>query len=216
MRIESLQYIKKRGRGVVEMTLDTGTTLSLDADLVVQFRLSRGMELSEHQFQEIQNAENNLQARRRLIRYLALRRKTERESIDYLRRLSFPETAIQLAIAAAKELGYLNDESYAAAYTSSQSRIAAKGPRALEFELRAKGVARDIAQKAVQPLAEPDVQLEAACALVLRKSTNLASDPEPKKAKQRIYQYLLRKGFDGDIALQAIRSTLGDLDTENS
>ena len=46
MRIESLQYIKKRGRGVVEMTLDTGTTLSLDADLVVQFRLSRGMELS--------------------------------------------------------------------------------------------------------------------------------------------------------------------------
>src|SRR5262245_20923240 len=143
MRIESLQYVKKRGRGVVEVSFGDGTAISLDADLVVQFRLARGMQLTDERFQEIKSAEERLQARRRLIRYLSLRRKTEREAIEYLRRLAFSESAVESAIEAARELGYLNDETYAAAYTSSQSRTSGKGPRAIEYELRAKGVSRD-------------------------------------------------------------------------
>ena len=214
MRVLSLQYVRKRSGGEVHVEFEDGTKLVVDPDLTVKFQLARGLVLSEDRHRELCEAQEKLSARRRLIRNLSLRKKTARESEHYLRTLKFPEHAIEYAISAARENGYLNDEEYAEAYTRAQERSAKKGPRAIRQELQARGVEREIAKKAVEHLTDADMQRAAARALGCKKAQSLARETDRQKAKVKLHQYLVRKGYDVDVALEVTRELLGRQDED--
>ena len=78
------------------------------------------------------------------------------------------------------------------------------GINRIRFELRDKGIAEDIiveeleAFKATFP--EEDVVLSLA-----RRRKELMKEKDPMKAKQRIYGFLLRKGFNASAVLKALK-----------
>ncbi|MGI8905408.1 MAG: regulatory protein RecX [Candidatus Sumerlaeaceae bacterium] len=214
MQIVALQYVRKRTGGEVHVDFDDGSKLVVDPDLSVQFHLARGMVFNEERHRELVVAQERLSARRRLIRNLSLRKKTAREAERYLSELKFPEHAIEYAVAVAKEHGFLNDAEYAKAYTRSQERSAKKGPRAIRQELRARGVDREIADQAVEPLTDLDVQRASAREVGEKKALALRRKPDVQNAKLKLHEYLMRKGYDPEIALEVTRELLGREDEE--
>lgn len=216
MRILSLHYVRRRSGGEVELSLDDGTVVTLDPDLVVQHRLETGRELSPAALEAVKRAQERLSARRRLIRYLSLRRKTAREAERYLRELRFSEEAVQEAVQAAREMGYLDDGRFAETYTLTQDR-ARKGPRAIRQELLMRGIDQDLADEAVTPLEPPDAQRARAREAAARRAEQLhRSEPDRRKARLKLTQFLLRRGFDGDICTEVAEELLGGGDSENS
>lgn len=208
VRIVDMTWLKKRGRGVVEVSLDNATSLALDAEIAVRFQLKRGMELSDALEQALRAENELLGARQRLVRYLSLRLKTAREAGDYLARLGFSEEAASAAVEHARALGMINDKAYAGAYTRTQQRGALKGPRAIRHELQQRGVDRATAAEAVAAAAEPETQRGNARRAAQRKAASLSRE-EPAKARVKLMQYLLRKGYEGTVAAEVTRELLG-------
>lgn len=210
MRILSLTYKRSRAGGVVCVEMDNLSTFTLDAEIAVQHRLASGAELTEEGLRDLVKANEQLLARRRLIRYLALRRKTEAESRRYLTHHGFADEAIDSAIEAARKGGYLDDQQYAEAYVRTQIRTSRKGPRAIRQELLTRGVDEDLAQSALRPVADPAVQQQAALQLGTKKVAEIKRRNDPVKARQKMQMMLLRKGYDPDIASEVTRQLLGE------
>lgn len=213
MHIASLNYVKKRAGGHIVMQLSNDEKVEIDPELVVRFHLKKGMELSAESLAELQLEQHKLTARRAIVRYLSLRKKSRREAELYLERRGFPPAAVEPAISAASELGLLNDTQYAEAFVRTQVRSSSKGPRAIEQELRMRGVHKEIAAEVIQPQATPETQRERALAAGRKKVASLRDDA-PTDAFRKLYAFLMRKGYDGDICGEVSRELLGSLDDE--
>lgn len=209
LTITSFEYRKRRAGDQIDVTFDDGSTLGLDAELAARFQLKRAMVLPDQTLELLKHEQAKLSARRRLIGFVALRKKTEREVEQYLKRLGFDEQAIDYAVSSARELGYLDDARYADAYTRTQEKAGDKGPRAIKYELLAKGIDSDLAEQSVQSLEDPELQRERAREAGQKKVASLRRE-EPRKARQKLQQYLLRKGYDSDIAAEVTRQLLGE------
>ncbi|AXA35018.1 Regulatory protein RecX [Candidatus Sumerlaea chitinivorans] len=203
----------KRKSDPFTVELSTGDTFQLDAELIVRFQLKKGMELNTDFRQRLEEEQATLLARRRLVRYLSGRRKTKKEAEEYLRRLGFKDRAVAAAIQGATELGLLNDESYAIAYRRTQERISAKGYRAIEHELIARGVAPSVARKAIADATSREYQLQLANQLAEKRRRALA-DLDPMKGRQRLSNFLLRRGFDAEVVSEVVRKFYGDSEND--
>src|SRR5690606_25543769 len=110
----------------------------------------------------------------------------------------------------AKNLGYLDDRDYAEAFVRTRVKAGVKGPRVVSQELQAKGIAPDEARKAVEAMAAPESQLEAARRVAAKKYPSLKDDANLIKAARRMSQHLARRGFDPEVCAQVTREFFGE------
>jgi regulatory protein len=111
---------------------------------------------------------------------------------------------IESALARLKELGYLDDRSFAQSLV--RRRGAARGPMALSAELAARGVDRAQADAAVASF-DPDAQLASATRLAER----LYARRQPatyRETLDAVGTKLLRRGFSSSIVRAACRAVL--------
>lgn len=157
-------------------------------------------------------------ARFRAMRLLERRPQSERELTDKLRRRGFDPGVVEATIGKLKELGLLNDEAYAAAVVRDALAGRPVGGRRLVAKLQARGVDRKLAAAATDAaLADRDVPAMAAQAVsrflaghpsvaAALKTRSTRFSPELAKARQKLYAFLARRGFDGAVVSRAVRA----------
>lgn len=98
------------------------------------------------------------------------------------------------------EKGWLNDARYAGAFARTRASCG-QGPRRIQHELSRQGVQADDAESALESC-EVDWKAQAR-ALIVRRfgEANLRGSPHERKAMD----FLLRRGFDVDVARAALR-----------
>ncbi len=210
MRVTELQYRQRRSGGEVTTTFDDGTAIALDAEVAVRFHLARGMELSEELLSEITLADEVLRAKRKLVLYLSLRKKSIADARLYLKKHGFNGAAADEAVSYAREHKYLDDTDFAAAFARTRMKSGTKGPRIVSMELQARGINRDEARKAVESMAETETQLEMARKVAAKKYPNLKDEDDLVKAARKMSQHLARRGFDPDTCDSVTREFFGD------
>ncbi len=109
---------------------------------------------------------------------------------------------IEAALTRLAALGHLDDAAFARSLVARRS--AGRGRAAIAAELRARGVARAEADAALAELA-PEQLRAAAEALAARLLRSGGADAQGAVAVK-----LLRRGFDFDTALAAVRAAAGD------
>jgi regulatory protein len=100
------------------------------------------------------------------------------------------------------ELGMLDDQAFAEAWVASRDRVRPRGERALQQELRQKGIDRAVVDQLLETRrsdedgmpTEPD--RIAAQHLIARNARALARVADPRLRRQRAYALLARNGFD--------------------
>ena len=192
------------------MRLDTGEVMELDADVAVRFQISRGLNLTEEKKIEVLGADECIRARKKLVQYVALRRKTTQEAQRYLKRSGFSQQAINEAVSVAMRLGYIDDLEYAKAFVRTRQRNGTKGPRMVMAELQARGIPRDDAQKVVEEMEDSNNQMETARKLAAKKYLLLKDVADQNKASKRLMAHLVRRGFDPEISAVVTREFFGD------
>lgn len=119
-----------------------------------------------------------------------------------LKNKKFSEAAVKHTVEFLKEKRFLDDAQFTRAWISSRLKRP-YGLRRIKQELRVKGVNKEIVEKQAGDLSrnysEPDIVEE----IVIRKADNLKG-LEPVKAKQRLYSYLIRRGFTPEIVIEKI------------
>jgi regulatory protein len=119
------------------------------------------------------------------------------------------EAMVESVVARLKEHGYLNDTAYAAAYSTYRKENEKFGRRRVITDLKARGVHREVIDKAVADAYSGTNEEQLARAFLRRK--NLKKPANGKQAA-RIFRALMRAGFSGGTAMRILKKW--DVDEE--
>jgi regulatory protein len=137
--------------------------------------------------------------------------RTPKTEMEIERRLSdkqYAPKAIKQVLKYLKEIGYINDESYAESYIRSNKDITGTSRRSIHQKLAAKGVDKEIIR---QKLDEAEISdYASAIKAAKKKLPSLKGSSMEKKSK--LLNFLYRKGFGIDACKKAAAEL--DLDEE--
>ena len=184
------------GKDKLLITLDEEISFCLYQKEALHLQLEPGAELTDIQYQEIRKEILIPRARKRTMYLLEKMDRTEAQLREKLKQGRYPEDIIENAIAYVKSFHYVDDLRYAESYVRCYSQN--KSRRLLYAELMGKGVPRDLIDQALEEEYETEDESAKIVRWLEKKHYN-ADEAEPKQ-RQRMYQFLLRKGFrSGDI-----------------
>lgn len=184
--------------------LDEKYAYSVHESVLVKFGLSKGMTLEEWSIDEIVYEDEIRKAFNRALHFLGFRMRSEFEVKKKLMDLEYGEAVVLEAIVKLKNLGFLNDETFSEALLQTQKKSSNKGPRAIQQELRKKGIGKELQDKVLNSYTEEE-QLQIATKLAVKAADSNRS-VAPMQLKQKIQNALLRKGYSFDIIKQALEN----------
>lgn len=132
-------------------------------------------------------------------------------SVAELKRLMRPrvpggelgELLVEVVIRRLKDQNYLNDSSYAAAYSSFRRDNEKFGRRRVITDLKVKGVHGDVIEKAVDNAFAGVNEEEQARAFLRRKRMK---KPANNKDAARIFRALVRAGFGAGVSIRILKN----------
>ena len=172
-----------------------------------QYNLSAGQALSEKDYEEIIHTVLPKRAKLRAMNLLQKKRYTEKQLKDKLKEGLYPQEIIEEAIAYVKSFRYLDDLQFAVDYITYHET--SKSERIMMGDLLQKGIDREVITQAFAAWrALGGSQNEQEMIREILKKKHYSFDCEAKE-KQKIYAFLLRKGF----SVENVNKVLGGLDS---
>jgi regulatory protein len=138
-------------------------------------------------------------------RHLTRRERTVLEMRRYLEGKRVEPSAIDAALAQLEREGYVDDARFARQFADDKRLLEEWGADRIERRLLALGVPPQLVREAVA-VRDRGGELDAARALLRRRFPALGDDP---RERQRAYGVLVRKGYDPELAWDAIRAHAG-------
>lgn len=184
----------------IRVLLEDGRSFVLYRGEVRRYSLEEGSELSDEQYEEICSEILRKRARRRTMHLLEKMDRTEAQIREKLRQGFYPEDIIEDAVEYVKGYHYLDDSRYAESYVRNQ--MEKKSRRKIQMELMAKGIGKDLAEQALEEECPRENEQE----LILKwaEKKHYSAQTADLKEKQRMYQFLMRKGFQSDDILHVL------------
>lgn len=151
----------------------------------------------------------------RALKLLAAKPRSKVELRDRLSEKA-AEIVVTRVISRLEELGYLNDEKFAASYAAARIATRPLGRMRLRRDLQRRKVANEVAEQGINLAFEEtgeEILIDRAIATRLR----LRGRPTTRQEVQKLFAHLVRLGFGFDLVLRRVRalSTSEDI-TEDS
>ncbi len=193
---ELAELDKKR----IRVILEGGEDFVLYRGEVKRYSIQEGEELPQGQYEEIRTEVLAKRAKKRAMHLLENMDRTEAQLREKLKQGFYPEDIVEEAIAYVKSFRYLDDARYAENYVRGQK--GKKSQRRIQMDLMGKGIKRELAAQALEEGYQQGQEQELILKWVQKK--NYSSSQGDLKAKQKMYQFLLRKGFQPDDILHVL------------
>lgn len=148
-----------------------------------------------------------MQARGICLRLLTARSRSRAELAEALRRRGIPEDVGESVLDRLGEVGLVDDAAFAESAVHSGHSYRGLGRRALNAELRRRGVPDDVAREAVAAV-QPEDEEQRARELVRRKLRSTTAR-DPGTVARRLVAMLARKGYSEGLAWRVVRDELG-------
>lgn len=147
------------------------------------------------------------QAKDACLNLLAVRARSRAELEKRLGEKGFRREVTEAAIDRLAEVGLVDDSSFAEQWVHERHTYSGRGKRALQRELRDKGVAPADAENALAIVTD-DAERARATDLVRRKLTTLSREMDRDKAVRRLVGMLARRGYDQSTAFAVVTAEL--------
>lgn len=188
--------------------IDGEFVFGMSGEDILYFKLTEGKELDEERYRYIMEYVLYVKAREQAYNYLGYKSRTEKELRQKLTNSGYPEDITEKVVELMKKYNYLNDENYAKSHIKDRIKFKPSGKRLLKYELSQKGISEEVIQKAVE---ETDIdELEMAVSILEKKSKG--KDLSDRKQKEKLYMYLIRKGFDYETVNKAFRMIMENME----
>jgi regulatory protein len=134
-------------------------------------------------------------------RYLNRRDRTEGEVRKHLAGKGVDVVALEAAIETLRDQGYVDDARYARLFAEDKRTLEGWGAERIKGTLASRGIDRDLIDDAVAADGGADAEMERALEILRRR---FPSPPRERRDRDRALAVLLRKGYDPDLALDAL------------
>lgn len=163
-----------------------------------------GSYIPEELYHRILTEVVGIRARKRALFLLEKMDRTEHQLYDKLRQNGYPEECVQNAVDYVKSFHYIDDLRYARTYVRYHQQK--KSRQRLKMDLLQKGVAKDTIERALEEEFVSDERDKIRALLEKRRYDYRTKDA---KEQQRMYQFLLRRGYKSSDILGVMRCASG-------
>lgn len=126
-----------------------------------------------------------------------------------------PEAEVDAAIERLRANGLLDDANFARQLTRSKAVGAGLSRRRIQQELTKRGVARALADEAIEEVFDEEgVDEEESIERVARKKLRTLTNVDDATRKRRLYGFLARRGYDNEEIQRVLRDVLEATSTE--
>ena len=210
MRITKIERQKKHPTRK-SVFIDGRFAFGVSDEVLLTSSLHEGVELEEADLQKILRREDEESAKQKSLRFLSIRPRSVKEMRDYLRRKEYAEEIAASVIAELKTLKLLDDVSFARMVCRDTLAKKPAGEKLLRSILFKKGVQKTdidaILPEFFTSASELEMALQAAERQQMRakRSSKFVDDLH---AEKKLLDYLVRRGFTFETALNATKQIL--------
>jgi regulatory protein len=133
-------------------------------------------------------------------RAVGYRERTVAELRAFLERKRVEPCAIEEAVAELKAAGFLDDAGYAQRFAHDKRELDRWGSERIARDLHRRGIAPDLVESAIATTSR-DSELATALLLLEQRLPPPADD----RARDRAWRLLVRRGYEAEIAYEAVR-----------
>jgi regulatory protein len=169
--------------------IDEHFALGLSAYALAGVRV--GQELSRADLEKLVRADQLEAAREAALRFLAVRPRSEQELRRQLSKKKYSGDIINEVISRLGDVKLVDDRDFAKFWVENREGFKPRSKRALQYELRQKGVSSVEITRAVKKVDEADSAYRAAHAKALRYK-----DLDANSFREKLSGFLARRGFD--------------------
>jgi regulatory protein len=207
MKVTALR-VQARNKNRVNVYLDGRFAFGLAKLEAARLRI--GQELDEAAVARLQSADSREQIHERALRLIARRARSESEVRENLKKHGVAEPLIDAEIARLRETGLLNDETFAKLWVENRAAFRPRSQRALQVELKRKGVPPAAMRAALAETNDAD----AAYRLATQRARRLTALPHDE-FRRKLAGFLARRGFDYDTVGPLVERAWQELHTDD-
>ncbi len=194
----------RAGRGRrkrVNVFLDGKFAFGLEAEVVAKENLRVGQELSPGQIEALTGSDHFRCCLNAAAHYLGYRPRSESELRERLYRRGFGNDSVEAVIARLKEQGLVDDMAFVQFWKANRESFSPRSQWLTRLELRRKGVAEEIIDRAVDTINDEDSAHRAALAKI--RGLPLS---DYRSFRHRLGGYLRRRGFSYEVINHTVES----------
>ena len=169
--------------------------------------LQVGQELSDEKITELLATDGTEVAFQKALRYLEYRPRAEAEVRRRLREHQIPDEVIDPVIERLRNSSLIDDARFAKEWVDNRSTFRPRGRRALEMEMRQRGLPGEAIQEAITDLDENALALQAA-----RKQVRKLQNLEWLDFRRKLSSFLARRGFNYATIAPVVTQTWNELE----
>lgn len=198
MKILEIKKDKWTQRYIVYLENDESYKFSIDQ--IVKYDLKEDSDIDYIKLIEALNEENIKEAYNKALELLTLKDYTSFEIKTKLNKKGYEDDVIENVIYKLIDYNFINDERYANNYLDYSLKYKKHGKNKIIYSLRQKGI-----NKSILSSLNFDNNKEYEYALILgeKKFNKLTED---KNKKEKIYRYLLSRGYNIGVVLKVIET----------
>jgi len=138
---------------------------------------------------------------------LKFRYRSVAELQDKLTEKGFPESTVFELIEEYKRKGLLDDIKFAKMWTQDRMNLKPKGRLLVKQELKQKGLSEEAIEEGINDAGLELQEYELARDLAKKRMQQLNGVPK-LKLRKRLYDYIVRRGFEYEVAAKAVKEVL--------
>lgn len=191
------QKSKKR----VNVYLDGKFAFGIDLDNLVKFKIKEGAFIDDPQVESIILASQSQKIWDKLLRFSALRPRSEKEIKDWFKRKKIPESLRTKYLKRLKKLDFVDDFKFARFWIEQRLSFRPKPKMVLSQELKQKGVSEEIIKEVLSSFKIDELEQAKKLIEKLYRRWKGLSEIE---FKNKATAFLLRRGYSLEIVREAL------------
>ncbi len=202
------------------ITVEDGKNLKdylVSEELILDFRLVKGKELSESDFQKFLKAQSKDTIYQKILHFALFKQRCTHDIIEYFERLGVPEDDFKYYLHKLYASKVLDDESYVSNYISESFELKLNGPRKIVFELENKRIRKELYQDIIADISNKKI-LENITNLFEKKLHSIKPQ-SVNKTILTVKQFLINKGYefeDIDLVINENRTLIESKSKEDN
>ncbi|HEX2983114.1 MAG TPA: RecX family transcriptional regulator [Ignavibacteriales bacterium] len=176
-------------------------TVSFRCELLLKSGLRKGDVVDESLIEKLSRDNEKFLAKESAFNFLSRRMHSVKELETKLKKKKYSGEAIREALTELAANNYLDDEKFAGEFIKEKIRSKKIGEQKLKAELLKRGIKADIIERALSDNADKSDIEKNALLMAEKKMKSLAyKNLEKRKLKEKIFAFLLSKGYNFDAA----------------
>ena len=194
---------KSNKKGLVQVFLDNNDMITIEEEDYYKYNIYDKKEFTKKEFDLVIKNTKYKMAKSAAFKYIVRQLRSEKEVYNKLSFHKFDDEIILLVIDELKALGYLNDRMYAYKFVFDRIKNNPKSKKMLTFELKQKGIDKDIINDVMEEMNIDDESL----GLFLVKKKLSKYDLNEEKSRKKIMSYLRNRGYNMELIKAILKNS---------